>query len=86
MHVHFTQVKERAPNDLRFAKALLCAASVVKANRIQGEATTSHVYENQVFLWLVTNLFDCTFGLAGFCKLNHHWSLFQKKAVYSWLV
>ena len=56
----FHTSKERGtadPDDLRFAKALSCAASVVKANRAQCRAATSRVYERKVFLWL-----NCMFG------------------------
>ena len=49
--IRFKQVKESAPDNTRFAKALSCATSVV-----QGGATTSCVYERQVFLWLPTAL------------------------------
>ena len=42
MYVRFTQVKERAPDDSRFAKALSCAASVVKADCVQGRVATSY--------------------------------------------
>ena len=47
MHVHFTQVKERewlqAPGDLLLAKAVSCAVSVEKADRVQGGAATNRV-------------------------------------------
>ena len=42
-----------SPGDLLFAKALLCAVSVVKGDRVHGGATTSRVQrEIRVFLWL----------------------------------
>ena len=92
-----------ALGDLLLAKALLCAISVVKADRVQGEANTAMYkgrYSTCISLatngpvWYVnryvTFRFECTFGkmilphkkssvLARFCKLNHHWSLFQRK-------
>ena len=80
-----------APGNLLLAKAVSCAVSVVKADCVQGGATTSHV-RRETFLVnrFVTFLLDCTFGKmilprlkssipAGFCKLNHRWSLFQRK-------
>ena len=63
--------KERAPEIPHFAKALSHATSVVKADLVQGGATTSRVNERYVFLWLPTALvgksicyyfFDLTFG------------------------
>ena len=60
MHVHFMQMSERVALKwlllrvvLLFAKALLCAVSVVKGDRVHGGATTSCVQrEIRVFLWL----------------------------------
>ena len=60
MHVRFMQMSERVALKwlllrviLLFAKALLCAVSVVKGDRVHGGATTSRVQrEIRVFLWL----------------------------------
>ena len=60
MHVRFMQMSERVALKwlllrviLLFAKALLCAVSVVKSDRVHGGATTSRVQrEIRVFLWL----------------------------------
>ena len=41
----FVSRKERASDDLWVANALSCATSVVKADRVQGGAATSCVYE-----------------------------------------
>ena len=46
MRVHFTQIKERittALDDSLFAKALLSAISVAKADRVQDRAATGPV-------------------------------------------
>ena len=46
MHVRFTQIKERvaaALGCLLLAKAVSCAVSVVKADRVQGGAATNRV-------------------------------------------
>ena len=56
MHVRFTQLKERASDGSWFAKALLCAASVVKTDSVQSRAATSHVYERySVSISVATN-------------------------------
>ena len=60
MHVRFMQMSERVALKwlllrliLLFAKALLCAVSVVKGDCVHGGATTSRVQrEIRVFLWL----------------------------------
>ena len=44
MHVCFTQIKERetaAPGDSLLAKAVLCAVSVAKTDRVQGRPATN---------------------------------------------
>ena len=97
MHVRFTQIKERvtaAPGNSLLAKAVSCAVSVVKADRVQSGAATSHVrWEISISERFVTFLLDCTFGKmilprlkssipAGFCKLNRRWSLFQRSSVF----
>ena len=46
MHVRSMQIKERvaaAPDNSLLAKAVSCAVSVVKADRVQGGAATNHV-------------------------------------------
>ena len=48
-----------SPGDLLFAKALLCAVSVVKGDRVHGGATTSRVQrEIRVFLWLSMSVYS----------------------------
>ena len=42
-HVHFTQIKERVTADSLLGKAVWCAVSVVKGDRVQGGATTNCV-------------------------------------------
>ena len=104
MHVHFMEVKERAPDDSRFAKALSCAAFVEKGRSCSRqscyelrEVSISVATIGLLGKRFVTALFDCTLvkmilprlksSLAGFCKLNHCWNLFQRKlCIISWLV
>ena len=44
-----------SPGGLLFSKALLCAVSVVKGDRIQGGAATSHV-QREISVSVATNL------------------------------
>ena len=60
------QIKVRvtaAPGDSLLVKAVSCAVSVVKADRVQGRAATN--CESSI--------------PVAFCKLNCCWSLFQRK-------
>ena len=57
MYVCFTHIKERvttAPGDSLLAKAVSCAISVVKADRVQGGAATNHV-RREISISVATN-------------------------------
>ena len=65
--------------NLLFAKTLSCAISVVKTDHVQDGAATSHV-RREISIAVATNMPKSIRSiLAGLCKLNFCWSLFQRK-------
>ena len=58
MHVCFTPIKERVtatPGDPLLAKVVSCAVSVVKADHVQGGATTNCRVRWEISISLATN-------------------------------
>ena len=76
---------------LLFAKALLCAVSVVKGDRVHGGATTSRVQrEIRVFLWLsmsvrIWQIDELFSGLSEFWKNDTATSEVQQQGLAAFL-
>ena len=82
-----------SPDNSLFAKVLSCLVSVVKADHVQDGAKVSVFMATNRPFWLFNLLPFClsvsfkemilprlkSSYLAGFCKLNCHWSPFQRK-------